>query len=269
MSGTTQIKQIQVQVTNNTSVNLNNNSINTKSNNNNSSSSNSNLKSHFSLLPAAVTTVNNSTHMVNSKAITSPINNKAPPPHLLTKSISISVSTPSNVTTTTTSNTTNIINKSPATFNNKSTHHDKKSQGSASKSKDKKTLASVVAATAASNANNSSFYPSTFGDDDINDVAAMGGVNLAEESQKILGSTEFVGTQIRSCKDEVLLNLPALQQRIRQQMARHGLDEPSTDVAVLISHACQERLKNIVEKLAVISEHRLDILKVSSSNPLI
>jgi transcription initiation factor TFIID subunit 4 len=259
MSGTTQIKQIQVQVTNNTSVNLNNNSINTKSNNNNSSS-NSSIKSHFSLLPAAVTTVNNSTHVVNSKASTSPINNKAPP-HLLTKSISISVSSNSSTNSNATS-TTNIINKSPTTLNNKSTHHDKKSQGSASKSKDKKTLASVVAATAASNANNSSFYPSTFGDDDINDVAAMGGVNLAEESQKILGSTEFVGTQIRSCKDEVLLNLPALQQRIRQQMARHGLEEPSTDVAVLISHACQERLKNIVEKLAVISEHRLDILKV-------
>jgi transcription initiation factor TFIID subunit 4 len=257
MSGTTQIKQIQVQVTNNTSVNLNNNSINTKSNNNNSSS----IKSHFTLLPAAVTTVNNSTHMVNSKVITSPINNKVPP-HLLTKSISISVSSNSLTNANNATTTNNIINKSPSTFNNKSTHHDKKSQGSASKSKDKKTLASVVAATAASNANNSSFYPSTFGDDDINDVAAMGGVNLAEESQKILGSTEFVGTQIRSCKDEVLLNLPALQQRIRQQMARHGLDEPSTDVAVLISHACQERLKNIVEKLAVISEHRLDILKV-------
>lgn len=120
----------------------------------------------------------------------------------------------------------------------------------------------MVAATAGSGSG-SAFYPSTFGDDDINDVAAMGGVNLAEESQRILGSTEFVGTQIRSCKDEVLLNLPLLQQRIRQQMARHGLDEPSSDVAVLISHAAQERLKNIVEKLAVIAEHRIDILKVS------
>lgn len=35
------------------------------------------------------------------------------------------------------------------------------------------------------------------GDDDINDVAAMGGVNLAEESQRILGSTDMIGTQIR------------------------------------------------------------------------
>lgn len=101
-----------------------------------------------------------------------------------------------------------------------------------------------------------------YGDDDINDVAAMGGVNLAEESQRILGQTEFVGTQIRSCKDEVFLNLPALQQKIRSIVAKHGLDEPSNEVSVLISHAAQERLKNIVEKLAVIAEHRIDIIKV-------
>lgn len=53
------------------------------------------------------------------------------------------------------------------------------------------------------------------GEDDINDVAAMGGVNLAEETQRILGSTEFVGTQIRSCKDEIFLHSSPLQQKIR------------------------------------------------------
>ncbi|XP_058466804.1 transcription initiation factor TFIID subunit 4 isoform X4 [Malaya genurostris] len=103
---------------------------------------------------------------------------------------------------------------------------------------------------------------SMYGDDDINDVAAMGGVNLAEETQRILGSTEFVGTQIRSCKDEVFLHMPALQAKIRSIIARHGLEEPSSEVGVLISHACQERLKNVVEKLAVIAEHRIDIIKV-------
>lgn len=227
------------QIVTNSSVNINNNNNNTKSNNIN--------KSQVSI---AVVSTNNSTslHVVNSKSSTSP-NSKAQ----LTKSISFSSSNshPSTPTTPT---------KSP-TFNNKTSHHEKKSQGSAFRAKDKKTLASVVAATAASGSG-SAFYPSTFGDDDINDVAAMGGVNLAEESQRILGSTEFVGTQIRSCKDEVLLNLPLLQQRIRQQMARHGLDEPNSDIAVLISHAAQERLKNIVEKLAVIAEHRIDTLKV-------
>lgn len=103
---------------------------------------------------------------------------------------------------------------------------------------------------------------SSYGDDDINDVAAMGGVNLAEETQRILGCTENIGTQIRSCKDEVFLHLPALQARIRSMVMERGLEEPSQDVAVLISHACQERLKNIVEKLAVIAEHRIDVIKV-------
>jgi len=232
-----QLKQI---VTNN-NVNINNNN-NTKNNN----------KNQVSI--AVVSTIN-STHVTNSKpSTTSP--NKSP-----TKSNAISNSHPSTPTSTTPT-------KSPTFNNNIKPHHEnKKSQGSAQKAKDKKTsLASVVAATVSSGSgsnsiSNSNFFP-TFGDDDINDVAAMGGVNLAEESQKILGSTEFVGTQIRSCKDEVLLNLSVLQQRIRQQMARHGLDEPSTDVAVLISHATQEHLKNVIEKLAVIAEHRIDILKV-------
>ncbi|KAG5678471.1 hypothetical protein PVAND_008141 [Polypedilum vanderplanki] len=237
-----QLKQI---VTNNVNINNNNN------NNNNNSKSNNN-KNEVSI--AVVSTVNNSTHVTNSKTSTTSPNSKSP-----TKSNALSNSHSS----ITTSNTTPT--KSP-TFNNKM-HHEKKSQGSAVKAaKEKKTsLASVVAASVSSGSVNSmsnSFYPSTFGDDDINDVAAMGGVNLAEESQRILGSTEFVGTQIRSCKDEVLLNLPILQQRIRQQMARHGLDEPSSDIAVLISHAAQEHLKNIVEKLAVIAEHRIDILKM-------
>jgi hypothetical protein len=45
-------------------------------------------------------------------------------------------------------------------------------------------------------------------------------------------------------------------------VAQHGLEEPSSEVAALISHAAQERLKNIVEKLAVIAEHRIDLIKV-------
>ncbi|XP_017043307.1 transcription initiation factor TFIID subunit 4 isoform X4 [Drosophila ficusphila] len=129
---------------------------------------------------------------------------------------------------------------------------------------DAKLNSSMGAASAAANSffQQSSMSSSMYGDDDINDVAAMGGVNLAEESQRILGCTENIGTQIRSCKDEVFLNLPALQARIRAITSEAGLDEPSQDVAVLISHACQERLKNIVEKLAVIAEHRIDVIKL-------
>lgn len=228
------------------------NNIVNNNNNNNSKNNNNNSKSQVSI--AVISSAISSTANSKLSTTTSSTHNKSPS----TKSNALSNSHFSSPT------------KSP-TLNNHKPHHEpttpKKSQGSAFKAKEKKaSLASVVAATALSNSGNnamSNFYPSTFGDDDINDVAAMGGVNLAEESQKILGSTEYVGTQIRSCKDEVLLNLTVLQQRIRQQMARHGLDEPPLDVAILISHATQEYLKNITEKLSVIAEHRMDILKVN------
>lgn len=132
------------------------------------------------------------------------------------------------------------------------------------KEKEKKSAASSSYYQSAAMSMSSSVY----GDDDINDVAAMGGVNLAEESQRIMGSTELIGTQIRSCKDEVFLHLPALQNKIRQIVAKHGLEEPSNEVSILISHATQERLKNIVEKLAVVAEHRIDVIKVGSSNQI-
>lgn len=98
------------------------------------------------------------------------------------------------------------------------------------------------------------------GDDDINDVAAMGGVNLAEESQRILGSTEMIGTQIRSCKDEHLVPLHLMQAHIKAVSAKHNLEEPPVEVASLLSHAVQERLKTLIEKLAVIAQHRIDLV---------
>jgi transcription initiation factor TFIID subunit 4 len=46
-------------------------------------------------------------------------------------------------------------------------------------------------------------------------------------------------------------------------VAKHGMDEPPTsELAAMVSHATQERLRDLLEKLAVISEHRQDMLKV-------
>ncbi|EFX79515.1 hypothetical protein DAPPUDRAFT_304474 [Daphnia pulex] len=101
-------------------------------------------------------------------------------------------------------------------------------------------------------------------DNDINDVAAMGGVNLAEESQRILGSTDMIGTQIRSCKDENFLFTGPLQRRIQQIASRNGLGDPSPEVVSLISHATQERLKTLLEKLAVTAEHRMEVVKTDA-----
>lgn len=174
----------------------------------------------------------------------------------------VTVSTSSSTPTAATSS-----KASSAKSQNSSAGSKKKASATAAASSADSADPTSAAAKKAAASMQSSFYQhhvssSMYGDDDINDVAAMGGVNLAEETQRILGSTEFVGTQIRSCKDEVFLHMPALQAKIRGIIARHGLEEPSSEVAVLISHACQERLKNVVEKLAVIAEHRIDIIKV-------
>ena len=77
-------------------------------------------------------------------------------------------------------------------------------------------LSAAATAKEKKTANFSSSLVGLSGDDDINDVAAMGGVNLAEESQRILGSTEMIGTQIRSCKDENFLFTGPLQRRIQE-----------------------------------------------------
>jgi len=53
-------------------------------------------------------------------------------------------------------------------------------------------------------------------DDDINDVAAMGGVNLVEESRNIMATnSELIAGQLRSCKDETFLDRVALMARIK------------------------------------------------------
>lgn len=54
-------------------------------------------------------------------------------------------------------------------------------------------------------------------DDDINDVASMAGVNLSEESARILATnSELVGTVMRSCKDEAFLHTVMLTRRMME-----------------------------------------------------
>ncbi|KAM6928928.1 transcription initiation factor TFIID subunit 4-like isoform 3-T3 [Lycodopsis pacificus] len=68
-------------------------------------------------------------------------------------------------------------------------------------------------------------------DDDINDVASMAGVNLSEESARILATnSELVGTVTRSCKDESfvsasLLTRRALEIEVRCRRAGHRRDQ--------------------------------------------
>ena len=49
---------------------------------------------------------------------------------------------------------------------------------------------------------------------------------------------------------------------------KHGLSEVSQEVYNLVSHATQERLRNILEKLSTISLHRLEVYRVCRTSLL-
>ncbi|XP_061304605.1 transcription initiation factor TFIID subunit 4B isoform X1 [Pezoporus flaviventris] len=103
-------------------------------------------------------------------------------------------------------------------------------------------------------------------EDDINDVTSMAGVNLNEENACILATnSELIGTVIRSCADEPFLSSEALQKKILNIGKRHDIMELNSDVVNLISHATQERLRGLLEKLTVIAQHRVSTHKGSDS----
>ena len=52
-------------------------------------------------------------------------------------------------------------------------------------------------------------------DDDINDVATMGGVNLTEES-RLVNNMELLSGQLRTCKDQYFLIMQSLTSRINK-----------------------------------------------------
>ncbi|KAL1257220.1 hypothetical protein QQF64_012765 [Cirrhinus molitorella] len=99
-------------------------------------------------------------------------------------------------------------------------------------------------------------------DDDINDVASMAGVNLNEESARILATnSDLVGTQIRSCKDEAFLPTGLLHRRILETAKRFGVTDVPLEAVNFISHATQSRLRTVLEKVSSIAQHRMDSCK--------
>uniref|UniRef100_A0A671RBK8 Transcription initiation factor TFIID component TAF4 C-terminal domain-containing protein n=1 Tax=Sinocyclocheilus anshuiensis TaxID=1608454 RepID=A0A671RBK8_9TELE len=99
-------------------------------------------------------------------------------------------------------------------------------------------------------------------DDDINDVASMAGVNLNEESARILATnSDLVGTQIRSCKDEAFLSTGLLHRRILETAKRFGVTDVPLEAVNFISHATQSRLRTVLEKVSSIAQNRMDSSK--------
>ncbi|KPP68033.1 transcription initiation factor TFIID subunit 4-like [Scleropages formosus] len=94
-------------------------------------------------------------------------------------------------------------------------------------------------------------------DDDINDVASMAGVNLSEESARILATnSELVGAVTRSCKDEAFLYTATLHRRLLEIGKKYGIVELGPEVVNLVSHATQQRLQDLLEKVSQVAQQK-------------
>ncbi|XP_072308086.1 transcription initiation factor TFIID subunit 4 [Eucyclogobius newberryi] len=94
-------------------------------------------------------------------------------------------------------------------------------------------------------------------DDDINDVASMAGVNLTEESANILATnSSLVGSVTHSCEDEAFLSCALLQRRMLEIGKRHGVTDFGTDVVKLVSHATQQHLQTLMEKVTQVAQQK-------------
>lgn len=94
-------------------------------------------------------------------------------------------------------------------------------------------------------------------DDDINDVASMAGVNLTEESANILATNSgLVGAVTHSCEDEAFISCALLQRRMLEIGRRHGVMDLGTEVVKLVSHATQQRLQNLLEKVTQVAQQK-------------
>ncbi|MEQ2302653.1 transcription initiation factor TFIID subunit 4 [Ameca splendens] len=94
-------------------------------------------------------------------------------------------------------------------------------------------------------------------DDDINDVASMAGVNLSEESANIMATNSgLVGAVTHSCKDEAFLSSTLLQRRMLEIGMRYGVTDLGAEVVNYVSHATQQRLLNLLEKVSQVAQQK-------------
>ncbi|XP_057698283.1 transcription initiation factor TFIID subunit 4-like isoform X2 [Corythoichthys intestinalis] len=96
-------------------------------------------------------------------------------------------------------------------------------------------------------------------DDDINDVPSMAGVNLREENARNL--TGAVGSVVQSCQDQLFLSPGPALGRMLCTGRPLGVTEVVPEAVALVSHATQECLRSLLERVTVVAEHRKVALK--------
>jgi hypothetical protein len=95
-------------------------------------------------------------------------------------------------------------------------------------------------------------------EDDEMDFSGVKTVNLQAES--MLPSS--LGDTMRTVRDQAFFDVQALKRRVLPIARRCGISDITDGYLVLLSHGIQERLKDVLEKVTIVSQHRTESLKV-------
>mmetsp|Transcript_2222 Transcript_2222/g.3370 ORF Transcript_2222/g.3370 Transcript_2222/m.3370 type:complete len:864 (+) Transcript_2222:1902-4493(+) len=102
---------------------------------------------------------------------------------------------------------------------------------------------------------------------DVVDVNRMAGVNLEEERDVFMGSTEAdvsgEGGHAPYQPEAAFLNPPVLRTRLKNIATKHGIKEVEMEALQLVSYAVQDRLRTLLDKLIQASKMRVDSSKDS------
>jgi transcription initiation factor TFIID subunit 4 len=94
-------------------------------------------------------------------------------------------------------------------------------------------------------------------EDDEMDFSGVKTVNLQAES--MLPSS--LGDTMRTVRDQAFFDVQALKRRVLPIARRCGISDITDGYLVLLSHGIQERLKDVLEKVTIVSQHRTESLK--------
>ncbi|XP_068172039.1 transcription initiation factor TFIID subunit 4-like [Antennarius striatus] len=124
------------------------------------------------------------------------------------------------------------------------------------------TVSQQVSAVASTSAPNKNLKEAGLKDnEDILDVASMAGVNLTEETHIVETDSTVVGVVTHSCNDEAFLSCLILHRRMLEIGRRFGVTEMGPEVVDYVSHATQQRLQNLLEKVSHVAQQKNASLK--------
>ena len=92
-------------------------------------------------------------------------------------------------------------------------------------------------------------------DEDDSDITVMANIDLQHERLQ-MAPTQTIGDDVASIQDRTFLPLSELYRTINNRAPRYGIDTIEKEACILISHALEERIRDVLDSLSEVTSHR-------------